>query len=179
LFCARRLRIFSTPAQLQRLVGGDENAPLDLDDLKKHVNYEGGYHGRHKVIKNLWEVVAELDPTDQVSRSCSLFSASLRSSHTPRCVVSDSGGAGPLLEVRHIGFEAATPRVSAPPPAVFNSVCARGRGREGGRRVLVQAFVPRADAEDSEIADSGDMFQHFEGNAVRQSTFVVRCGCQL
>jgi len=76
LFCARRLRIFSTPAQLQRLVGGDENAPLDLDDLKKHVNYEGGYHGRHKVIKNLWEVVAELDPTDQVSRSCSLFSAS-------------------------------------------------------------------------------------------------------
>ena len=75
-FCARRLRIFSTPAQLQRLVGGDENAPLDLDDLKKHVNYEGGYHGRHKVIKNLWEVVAELDPTDQVSRSCSCADSS-------------------------------------------------------------------------------------------------------
>jgi hypothetical protein len=48
----RWLRIFSTPAQLQRLVGGDENAKLDLDDLKKYVNYEGGYHSRHKVIQN-------------------------------------------------------------------------------------------------------------------------------
>eukprot|EP01046_Picozoa_sp_COSAG06_P042769 COSAG06_NODE_5497_length_3442_cov_3.036195_1_plen_67_part_00 len=33
----RWLRIFSTPAQLQRLVGGDENAKLDLDDLKKYL----------------------------------------------------------------------------------------------------------------------------------------------
>ena len=54
----RWLRIFSTPAQLQRLVGGDENSCLDLEDLKRHVNYEGGYHSRHKVIKNLWQVRA-------------------------------------------------------------------------------------------------------------------------
>eukprot|EP01043_Picozoa_sp_COSAG02_P031856 COSAG02_NODE_2100_length_9827_cov_18.167352_2_plen_91_part_00 len=68
-FRGDRLRIFSTPAQLQRLVGGDENAPLDLEDLRKYVNYEGGYHGRHKVIKNLWQVIEELDPSDQVSHS--------------------------------------------------------------------------------------------------------------
>ena len=68
--CGDRLRIFSTPAQLQRLVGGDENAPLDLEDLKKYVSYEGGYHGRHKVIKNLWQVIEELDPSDQVNHSC-------------------------------------------------------------------------------------------------------------
>ena len=41
---------------LQRLVGGDENASLDLEDLRKYVIYEGGYHSRHKVIKNLWQV---------------------------------------------------------------------------------------------------------------------------
>ena len=37
-------------------VGGDENAKLDMEDLKQHVQYEGGYHARHKVIKNLWQV---------------------------------------------------------------------------------------------------------------------------
>lgn len=61
----RWLRIFSTPAQLQRLVGGDENAALDLEDLKKYVIYEGGYHSRHKVIKNLWQVIEELEPHEQ------------------------------------------------------------------------------------------------------------------
>ena len=37
-------------------MGGDENAKLDMEDLKQHVQYEGGYHARHKVIKNLWQV---------------------------------------------------------------------------------------------------------------------------
>jgi hypothetical protein len=45
--------------------GSDENATLDLDDLKAHVKYEGGYHSRHKVIKTLWQVVEGLDVEDQ------------------------------------------------------------------------------------------------------------------
>ena len=74
-------------------MGGDENAKLDMEDLKQHVQYEGGYHARHKVIKNLWQVrgtIAQLsrlpllgyrfssEPTERFPRQrwvCSLAAA--------------------------------------------------------------------------------------------------------
>ncbi|XP_065890414.1 ubiquitin-protein ligase E3B-like [Dysidea avara] len=46
---------FSGP-ELQRLISGD-NVEIDVDDLKRHVRYYGGYHGQHKVIMWLWDVV--------------------------------------------------------------------------------------------------------------------------
>ncbi|XP_036210046.1 ubiquitin-protein ligase E3B isoform X2 [Myotis myotis] len=49
-------RMFSTP-ELQRLISGD-NAEIDLEDLKKHTVYYGGFHGSHRVIIWLWDILA-------------------------------------------------------------------------------------------------------------------------
>jgi len=35
--------------------------PVDLDDLKAHTNYSGGYDQAHPVIENFWAVAGELD----------------------------------------------------------------------------------------------------------------------
>ena len=77
------LSLFSAP-ELQKLISGT-NEKIDVDDLKKYVEYIGGYHSGHRVryfsgmhfiglshhivtqvIKWLWEVVAEdLDAKEQ------------------------------------------------------------------------------------------------------------------
>ena len=49
------LSMFSPP-ELQRLISGDNN-PIDLNDLKKHTKYYGGFHGNHRVIAWLWEIL--------------------------------------------------------------------------------------------------------------------------
>ena len=41
---------------LQVLIGGEGGAGLDLEDLRAHVNYAGGYHEEHPVIQELWRV---------------------------------------------------------------------------------------------------------------------------
>lgn len=41
---------------LQALIGGGDHQGLDLTDMKSHVNYAGGYHEDHPVIKGFWEV---------------------------------------------------------------------------------------------------------------------------
>ncbi|KAF3850863.1 hypothetical protein F7725_012635 [Dissostichus mawsoni] len=50
------LHMFSTP-EVQRLVAGD-NAEIDLDDLKKHTVYYGGFHSSHRVIIWLWDILS-------------------------------------------------------------------------------------------------------------------------
>ncbi|XP_048448850.1 ubiquitin-protein ligase E3B, partial [Rhincodon typus] len=50
------LRMFATP-EVQRLIAGD-NAEIDLEDLKKHTVYYGGFHGSHRVITWLWDILA-------------------------------------------------------------------------------------------------------------------------
>uniref|UniRef100_A0A8C7DS45 Ubiquitin-protein ligase E3B n=1 Tax=Naja naja TaxID=35670 RepID=A0A8C7DS45_NAJNA len=50
------IRVFSAP-ELQRLISGD-NAEIDLEDLKKHTVYYGGFHGSHRVILWLWDILA-------------------------------------------------------------------------------------------------------------------------
>ena len=70
-------------------MGGDENAKLDMEDLKQHVQYEGGYHARHKVIKNLWQVrgtIAQLSWLPLLGSFCSncprnVFLGSVESVH--------------------------------------------------------------------------------------------------
>ncbi|PIK34771.1 hypothetical protein BSL78_28404, partial [Apostichopus japonicus] len=49
------LQWFSGP-ELQRLISGD-SADLDLKDLKKNVQYYGGFHGSHRVINWLFDVL--------------------------------------------------------------------------------------------------------------------------
>ena len=57
--------MFPSSAQVQRLVGGDESAVIDVADLKAHCQYEHGYYGRHRVIKWLWQIVEEWDNEDR------------------------------------------------------------------------------------------------------------------
>ena len=52
------LQLFSA-TELERLVCG--NPCLDLDGLQRGARYEGGYHGDHRVVQWLWQVIGELD----------------------------------------------------------------------------------------------------------------------
>ncbi|XP_030847957.1 ubiquitin-protein ligase E3B [Strongylocentrotus purpuratus] len=47
---------FSGP-ELQRLISGDVNA-LDLNDLRKHTQYYGGFHNSHRVINWLFDILS-------------------------------------------------------------------------------------------------------------------------
>ena len=38
-----------------------ESSKFDLDDLKRHVQYAGGYSAEHPVIKNLFVVLSEFN----------------------------------------------------------------------------------------------------------------------
>lgn len=49
--------------QLQRLISGD-NVPLDLQDLRKHTQYYGGFHDSHRVVCWLWDIL-EKDFTEE------------------------------------------------------------------------------------------------------------------
>ncbi len=40
----------------QALIGGGDHQGLDIADMKRHVNYAGGYHEDHPVIKEFWNV---------------------------------------------------------------------------------------------------------------------------
>ncbi|CAM1325746.1 UBE3B (predicted) [Pycnogonum litorale] len=56
------LMMFSTP-ELQRLISGDTST-IDLEDLRKHTIYYGGFHNNHRVIMWLWETL-EKDFTEK------------------------------------------------------------------------------------------------------------------
>lgn len=56
------LSLFSSP-EWQRLISGD-NVPLDIRDLRKHTQYYGGFHDKHRVISWLWDIL-EKDFSEQ------------------------------------------------------------------------------------------------------------------
>ncbi|XP_072334953.1 ubiquitin-protein ligase E3B isoform X1 [Scyliorhinus torazame] len=100
------LRMFSTP-EVQRLIAGD-NAEIDLEDLKKHTVYYGGFHGSHRVITWLWDIMARDFTSDERAMflkfvtSCSrpplLGFAYLKPPFSIRCVeVSDDQDTGDTL----------------------------------------------------------------------------------
>uniref|UniRef100_A0A8C2SMG4 Ubiquitin-protein ligase E3B n=1 Tax=Capra hircus TaxID=9925 RepID=A0A8C2SMG4_CAPHI len=95
------IRMFSTP-ELQRLISGD-NAEIDLEDLKKHTVYYGGFHGSHRVIIWLWDILAsDFTPDERFVTSCSrpplLGFAYLKPPFSIRCVeVSDDQDTGDTL----------------------------------------------------------------------------------
>merc|ERR1711988_769410 len=49
------LLMFSPP-ELQMLISG-EAADMDLDDLRKHTQYYGGFHNSHRVVNWLWDLL--------------------------------------------------------------------------------------------------------------------------
>uniref|UniRef100_A0A131YMP7 HECT-type E3 ubiquitin transferase n=1 Tax=Rhipicephalus appendiculatus TaxID=34631 RepID=A0A131YMP7_RHIAP len=53
------LRLFA-PHELQVLVSGAQS-PVDLDDLRAHTHYEGGYNPTHPVVQAFWRVVEGFD----------------------------------------------------------------------------------------------------------------------
>jgi len=63
------LRMFDHK-ELQTLISGAE-VPIDVDDLKKHTNYSGGYSNDHTVIQCFWSVVSTL--TDAQKRALLRF----------------------------------------------------------------------------------------------------------
>ncbi|XP_030794188.1 ubiquitin-protein ligase E3B isoform X5 [Rhinopithecus roxellana] len=100
------IRMFSAP-ELQRLISGD-NAEIDLEDLKKHTVYYGGFHGSHRVIIWLWDILAsDFTPDERAMflkfvTSCSrpplLGFAYLKPPFSIRCVeVSDDQDTGDTL----------------------------------------------------------------------------------
>ncbi|XP_044129864.1 ubiquitin-protein ligase E3B isoform X1 [Bufo gargarizans] len=100
------IRMFSAP-ELQRLISGD-NAEIDLDDLKKHTVYYGGFHGSHRVIVWLWDILANDFNSEEKAMflkfvtSCSrpplLGFAYLKPPFSIRCVeVSDDQDTGDTL----------------------------------------------------------------------------------
>uniref|UniRef100_A0A7N6AUG2 Ubiquitin-protein ligase E3B n=1 Tax=Anabas testudineus TaxID=64144 RepID=A0A7N6AUG2_ANATE len=100
------LHMFSTP-EVQRLVSGD-NAEIDLDDLKKHTVYYGGFHSSHRVIIWLWDILSSdfnaeeramfLKFVTSCSRPPLLGFAYLKPPFSIRCVeVSDDQDTGDTL----------------------------------------------------------------------------------
>ncbi|KAM8886763.1 ubiquitin-protein ligase E3B isoform 3-T3 [Spinachia spinachia] len=100
------LHMFSTP-EVQRLISGD-NAEIDLDDLKKHTVYYGGFHSSHRVIIWLWDILSSDFTSDERAMflkfvtSCSrpplLGFAYLKPPFSIRCVeVSDDQDTGDTL----------------------------------------------------------------------------------
>lgn len=49
------LSLFSA-RELQKLISGD-TVDIDLDDLRQHTHYYGGFHNNHKVVSWLWEIL--------------------------------------------------------------------------------------------------------------------------
>ena len=54
---------------LQALIGGGDHQGLDLADMRSHVNYAGGYHEDHPVIKGFWQVSCSSPIYNAVSKS--------------------------------------------------------------------------------------------------------------
>ncbi|XP_055995388.1 ubiquitin-protein ligase E3B-like isoform X2 [Ostrea edulis] len=97
------LLMFSAP-EFQKLISGD-NTDLDIQDLRRHTRYYGGYHNSHKVISWLWDIVTnEFTPQERALflkfvTSCSkpplLGFAHLEPPFSVRCVeVSDDQDTG-------------------------------------------------------------------------------------
>jgi hypothetical protein len=53
---------FFNPVELQIIISGERNGDFDVEDLKKHTQYSGGYSSSDSVIKKFWKVVGDMSP---------------------------------------------------------------------------------------------------------------------
>lgn len=57
------VKMFSA-AELQALISGSEEG-LNIADMQANVEYAGGYHEEHPVIKLFWQSIVEFIPDEQ------------------------------------------------------------------------------------------------------------------
>ncbi|KAL9549438.1 hypothetical protein PS6_006068 [Mucor atramentarius] len=57
------IRLFSPP-ELQRVLSG-EDTDFDVNDLRRHTQYDNGYFDHHPVIRLLWQIVSEFNSTEK------------------------------------------------------------------------------------------------------------------
>eukprot|EP00003_Mantamonas_plastica_P022547 TRINITY_DN3860_c0_g1_i1.p1 TRINITY_DN3860_c0_g1~~TRINITY_DN3860_c0_g1_i1.p1 ORF type:complete len:311 (-),score=114.71 TRINITY_DN3860_c0_g1_i1:941-1873(-) len=60
---ARLIRMFSQD-ELQRLISGD-NVPIDVEDMRNHVQYANGYSRSDTVIEMFWDVVQDMSAEER------------------------------------------------------------------------------------------------------------------
>uniref|UniRef100_A0A915Q147 HECT-type E3 ubiquitin transferase n=1 Tax=Setaria digitata TaxID=48799 RepID=A0A915Q147_9BILA len=110
------------PHELQYLISG-QSTDIDLSDLRKHVQYYGGFHSNHRVIKWLWQILENdfsaeerrlfLKFVTSCSRAPLLGFAYLEPPFSIRCVeVSDDQDQGDTLASVVRGFLAIKRRQS-------------------------------------------------------------------
>lgn len=58
------LSMFSA-RELQLLIGGEQK-PIDIEDMRRHVNYSGGYSDHDPYIEQFWDIVRHMTPHEQV-----------------------------------------------------------------------------------------------------------------
>jgi len=57
------IRLFSAQ-ELKILINGDRRA-FDMDDMKRHVKYQSGYHPSQPYVQDFWDIVEKMSPDDQ------------------------------------------------------------------------------------------------------------------
>jgi ubiquitin-protein ligase E3 C len=60
------LRLFNEP-ELQVLISGASDGKIDVEDMRSHTRYIGGYSGIDRNVNRFWSVVASLDSKQQAS----------------------------------------------------------------------------------------------------------------
>ncbi|CAM9735539.1 unnamed protein product, partial [Phaeothamnion confervicola] len=53
------------PHELQKLIGGDDERGVDIDNLRANVTYAGGYHESQPVIGWFWDALRSFTPAEQ------------------------------------------------------------------------------------------------------------------
>ena len=86
---------------------------IDLQDLRKHTNYYGGYHNQHKVIVWLWDILKN----DFDAKERRLF-LKVRD-FPPRCLLFVLL----LPSVRHFLLESASARLRPSRTALLYTLC--------------------------------------------------------
>ena len=60
------LRLF-TPAELNQLLGGGQSGRIDVDDLRRHTEYSGGYTERSSAVKAFWSCLEEMSAEERAA----------------------------------------------------------------------------------------------------------------
>jgi ubiquitin-protein ligase E3 C len=60
------LRLFNEP-ELQVLISGATDGKIDVEDLKRHTRYMGGYTGLDRTVSRFWKVFAAMDGEKQAA----------------------------------------------------------------------------------------------------------------
>lgn len=57
------IKLFS-PRELQQLISGERKG-IDVTDIRRHVQYAGGYNEQQPYVQGLWQIISEMTPEQQ------------------------------------------------------------------------------------------------------------------